>query len=1133
MMSQFLFKCLVLFGLIFTSLQTKAQHIANPEKPWVFWYWMQASVSKEGITADLEAMKEAGIAGAYLMPIKGPTDPPLMEPVINQLTPEWWEMVLFAMDEAKRLNLQLGMHASDGFALAGGPWITPELSMQKVVWSEASTTGGSYFNELLERPESYNGYYQDIAVYAIPVADAPRSTLDVKPQVTTSTGTDAGFLTEKTIDELFRCEEDCWFQYSFEQPFTCQSIRVITKGNNYQSHRLQVEVSDDGSAFRPVYQMQPPRHGWQDTDAEVTYSIPKTTASHYRFRWRKEGTEPGAEDLDAAKWSPRLKLAGLELSNKPRIHQYEGKSGAVWRISPYTTPSQLPEDQCIPLDKVVDLTGKMDTDGRLQWQVPAGNWIILRMGHTSTGHTNATGGGGKGLECDKFNPEAINLQFDNWYGQILQKAGPDKRDALKIFHVDSWECGSQNWSPVFREEFNKRRGYDPLLYLPVMAGVPLNNVRFSENFLYDIRLTISELLVDNFYGTMAQRAHENDVSFSAESVAPTMLSDGMQHYGMVDIPMGEFWLRSPTHDKPNDMLDAISGAHVYEKPIIQAEGFTELRMAWDEHPGMLKTLGDRNYALGINRMAYHVFTHNPWINQKPGMTLDGVGLYFQRDQTWWKPGKAWVQYAERCQTLLQEGKPVIDVAVFTGEGLPRRAILPDRLVNSLPGLFGETIIAQEKERLKNTHQPQREMPAGVNHSANMADPEDWIDPLNGYKYDSFNKDALIRLATVTEGEIRMPGGSTYQLLILPGKRKMAPNPEYMSVEVARKLLDMVKAGLTLLISEKPIHTPGIPSAEDELKHFTDILWEGDFTKIEHPNGAFWQKTVGNGSVIKTPFEATTFEALGIEPDFLAFTEDGTKAKEVAWTHRRTENKDIYFISNQRPERRIINLSLRTTGKLPVIYDPVTDSQFTAREWTQREDRTELPVNLPPNGSLFIILNETSTVKSMASGKNWINLEVIKPVSSNWKVTFDESLGGPRKPVKFGTLSNWIDHPDPAIRHYSGTAIYETVFTLNDQKRSVWIDLGQLANIGQVYVNGVDCGVVWTAPHQIEVTEALRNGKNQLRIEVSNTWRNRLIGDKDLPEEDRITRTTAPYRLEGKPLLDAGLLGPVRILREAD
>ncbi len=1103
---------------------TPIQQLDHPEKSWVFWYWMKGAVSKEGITADLEAMKEVGLGGAYLMPIQGPTDPPIYEPSANQLTPEWWDLVRFAMEEAKRLDLELGMHASDGFALAGGPWITPELSMQKVVWSETFVEGGNLFEDILAQPESFEGYYQDIAIYAFPNKVKAQSSYTTKPTINTSTDEVADFLTIENNKEQYRCDENCWFQYSFAEPFTCQSIKVITKGNNYQSHRLLVKASEDGVTFKDIYQMIPPRHGWQDTDAQVTYSIPKTTARYFRFQWKKEGTEPGAEDLDAAKWSPRLKIAGLELSSLPKIHQFEGKTGEIWRISPRTKSEQLTLKNCIRLENVINLSDKIDELGKLSWNVPEGEWTIVRMGHTSTGHTNYTGGGGLGLECDKFNPVAINTQFDGWYGQILDKMGSElTKDVLKVFHIDSWECGSQNWSSVFRDEFKTRRGYDPLPYLPIMAGFPLNDAEFSEKFLYDIRQTVSELTTDNFYGIMAKRAHENGVQFSAESVAPTMLSDGIRHYGEVDLPMGEFWLRSPTHDKPNDMLDAISGAHVYGKNIIQAEGFTELRMGWDEDPALIKPLLDRNYALGINRLFFHVFAHNPFVDRQPGVTLSDVGLYFQRNQTWWKPGAEFVKYTERCQKLLQEGSPVADIAIFTGEGLPRRSILPDRLVEILPGIIGEEVVQREKIRIKNESQPQRDLPTGVNHSANMADPEDWLDPLNGYKYDSFNKDALIRLASVRESQIELSTGASYQLLVLPQARRMDPNPEYFSVESLTKLTQLVQNGATLLVSQRPQFTPGLDSMDNQIEELASALWDGVF---ESENG-FMVKKVGAGQVIKTPITTSNFDNLGLQADFIAY-ENEVRAQNIAWTHRKSEQRDIYFISNQISESRQVDLSFRISGKQPELYDPVTNEKWKAEQWSSVDGCTFLPISLPQNGSVFVLF-EHDVEDQHHEGKNWISKEVEQTINGFWNVTFDSTFGGPSKTLLFDDLMNWMDFEDPKVRYYSGTAVYETTFDCQSISGKSWLSLGEVHNIATIFLNDQKCGIAWTAPFEVEITNALLAGKNKLRIEVCNTWRNRLIGDQLLPEDERITWTTAPYRIKGEPLLDAGLLGPVEIL----
>ena len=1126
----------VFFGLS-SDAQTKIGKRINLEQlfqspppaasPWVFWYWNQAAVSKPGITADLESMKQAGIGGAYLMFIKGAANPPLMEPAAVQLSPAWWQMVTHAMAEAKRLNIKIGLHLSDGFALAGGPWITPELSMQKLVWTKTYSKGSTLLKVDLQQPETNEGYYKDIAVFAYPSPEgAGVSTQKIKPLITSSRSDSAvQLLTDPANKKNFASNDSCWIQYGFHQPFTCRSI-IIKSVTNYQSNRLLVEVSDDGVHFKTHTRLVPPRHGWQDWDATYTHSIAPVTAKFFRFVFDKKSSEPGAEDLDASKWKPALKVAGIELSGESAINQYEGKNGSVWRISKRTTKDEVADKNCVPLNKLIDITAYLK-DGKLTWKVPPGNWTIIRMGHTSTGYKNATGGGGKGLECDKFNPEAIRLQFDSWFGEIYKRVGKETADSiLKVFHIDSWECGSQNWSPVFRKAFKLRRGYDLYRYLPVMAGIPLESVDASEKFLNDIRTTIAELINDHFYGTLAKLAKDKNCSLTAESVAPTMLSDGMLHYQHADIPMGEFWLRSPTHDKPNDMLDAISGAHIYGKNIVQAEAFTELRLSWDEHPGILKTLQDRNYALGINRLAYHVFMHNPWMDRKPGMTLDGIGLFFQRDQTWWKQGRAWVDYAKRCQALLQIGKPVADIAVFTGEELPGRSILPENLITTLPGIIGRENVAKEKLRLANIGEPMIQSPPGVNHAANMVNPKDWTDPLNGYVYDSYNKDALLRLSGVKNKHIALDGGASYQLLVLPTGLKMMPDEKMMSAAVAAKIKSLVENGATLLVNEKPLRNPGLNQPDKKLNALIAGIWNN---KNAIAVGGMKAWKLGKGLVVQGPYTNSSFEPIGFAPDFIPTDASKQPAKSIAWTHRTAPGLDIYFISNQVNAARILDISLRVSGRVPEIWDAVTGNILMAKNWTIEKGRTILPVQLPANGSVFIVLQQAAKSTAAHTGNNWISPVPVQSVSGSWMVGFDPAYGGYSKPVVFDSLADWSKHPDSIIRYYSGTASYKNSFEWSKpllNKQQVWLNLNTVANIGEVFVNGINCGIVWTAPYRVDISKAIQQGNNELLIEVTNTWANRFIGDERLPAEKRMIKTNAPYRIAGNPLLQAGLIGPV-------
>ena len=1061
------------------SLREQFQNPSDEAKPWTFWYWMYGVVSKEGITADLEAMKHAGLGGTYLMPIKGIHEGAQYDGKAQQLTPEWWEMVRFSMEEADRLGLKLGMHICDGFALAGGPWITPKESMQKVVWSDTIVDGGKLNALRLPQPEAYENYYEDIALFALPVEDAADEMPAKITCVNLATANNVKSAQTVNMDAagIIRSSYPCYIQYEYKQAFTCRNIEIVLNGNNYQAHRLKVMASDDGVNYRFVKQLVPARQGWQNTDENSTHSIPATTARYFRFYWTPEGSEPGSEDMDAAKWKPNLKIKQLRLHQEARLNQWEGKAGLVWRVAESTREEEIGKEDCYSLSQVINLTEQYKNapashskEKTITAVLPKGKWKLLRMGHTATGHTNATGGGGKGLECDKFNPRTVRKQFDNWFAQAFVKTHPEvARRVLKYMHVDSWECGSQNWSDSFAKEFRTRRGYDLLPYLPLLAGIPMESAGRSEEILRDVRTTIAELVVDVFYQVLSDCAKEYDCQFSAECVAPTMVSDGLLHYQKVDLPMGEFWLNSPTHDKPNDMLDAISGAHIYGKNIIQAEGFTEVRGTWDEYPAMLKALLDRNYALGINRLFYHVYVHNPWLDRQPGMTLDGIGLFFQRNQTWWDKGaKAFSEYATRCQSLLQYGHPVTDIAVFTGEEVPRRSVLPERLVPSLPGLFGTERVESERIRLANEGQPLRVRPVGVTHSANMADPEKWVNPLRGYAYDSFNKDALLRLAKAKNGRMKLAEGMGYKVVVLPLSRPM--NPEPVLSPAVRKKMDELKAAGVIV--------PALPYTEED------------------------------------------FSAYGLERDMIV-------PEDVAWMHRSGELGDIYFVANQREETRTFTASMRINGRKPECWNPVTGEMNTHPSYRIHDNRTEVTLTLAPNESVFIVFPTEE-----AADKERTSTDKREPLNrtletEEYTVTFLAT----GKTVVRKDLFDWSKEEDEQIRYYSGTAVYKATFRWKDKLKKgqpVYLNLGKVCNLATVRVNGIDCGTVWTAPYRADIMSALKKGTNELEIEVTNTWANALKGvDEGKAPYDGIW-TNAKYRKQEDTLLPAGLLGILTI-----
>ena len=1072
----------VIFLLLLVSTFSFAQsslysQFTNPPaeaKPWTFWYWMHGAVSKEGIKADLKAMQEIGLGGAYLMPIRGMEGSTYPHPV-NQLTPEWWKMVRYSFQIADSLGLKMGMHISDGFALAGGPWIKPAESMQKVVFTDTIINGGNIKNLTLCQPETVQNYYEDIAVYALPLLNSLSSGEGFRERskraVITSNNPD-DTIPFSEPGKAFRSTTPCYIQYSYKKPFTLQSLEIIPAGNNIQSQRFTVLASNDGVNFHLVKQLVPPRQGWQDTSFNKTFSIPSTTAKYFRFSWTPEGSEPGSEDLDAAKWSPTLKIKEIKLSSAPRINQWEGKSGLVWRIADETTAQEIPNADCTPKDKIINLTSYFRNE-QLTCKLPRGNWRILRIGHTSTGLNNATAGGGKGLECDKFSEVVVQEQFDNWFKAAFEKTDSAlAHRVLKFMHIDSWECGSQNWSDNFAKEFQTRRGYDLIPYLPLFAGYPIESAQKSEQVLRDVRTTISDLVNDVFFKVMQKNAKTYGCETSSECIAPTFVCDGMQHFNEVDRPMGEFWLRSPTHDKPNDMLDAISGAHIYGKNIIQAEGFTQLRTNWDEYPAMLKPLLDRNFALGINKLFFHIFVHNPYLDKAPGTTLDGIGLYFQRDQTWWKQGKAFVDYVARCQALLQYGHPVTDIAVFTGEEVPRRALTPDKLVPFLPGIMGKERVESEQKRLANVGQPMCEMPAGVNHSANILKAEDWINPLNGYAYDSFNKDVLL-LAKCKNGRMILPGGAEYKVLLLPFQPQIFNDNLPYSNDVNQKIKELNKNGVSV-INNRTV-------TSNDLSNYN------------------------------------------LKPDVIA-------PPNIAWSHRTGDEGDVYFISNQENIERKIDVTLRCRTNTPSQWNPVNGEILNVEKSEETDNGTRFNLALAPFESTFIVFFNREIKK------RYIEMPLIDSLQINgdWKIEFVKN----QQKVETKVLFDWSKHENPLIKYYSGTAIYKTSINsvldyslLSKMVLPICLNLGKVYNLATVRVNGIDCGTAWTAPYQVDITKALKKGTNTLEIEVTNTWANAINGsDKGTPPFPGIW-TDGKYRLKEDKLQEAGLIGPVKVIQK--
>ncbi len=588
-----------------------------------------------------------------------------------------------------------------------------------------------------------------------------------------------------------------------------------------------------------------------------------------------------------------------------RLSNIEGKSAVTRadRLLPDT--SATPDGAAIPRDGVLDLTDKMDADGRLDWDAPAGEWTILRIGHTPTGAQNAPAmPEGRGLECDKLSREAMDAHWNGMMAAVVKAMGPLAGKTLNNALIDSYEVGSQNWTPKFREEFRRRRGYDLLPYLPVVTGRIVGSREISERFLWDFRRTIADLFAENYFGYFGELCRKHGMKFSTEPYGNANF-DNLQSGGTADIPMGEFWVGGGTLET---LKLASSIGHTYGRPIVGAESFTadDHRGRWLIDPYSVKALGDLAFTLGVNRYIYHRYAHQPWLNLAPGMTMGPWGTHFERTETWWDPGAAWLKYVARCQSLLQSGRFAADVLYFTGESAP----------NDLPGRAG----------------------------LRPAMPD-------GYDYDGCDT-KILQQATVKDGRIVLPDGMDYRVLALPEN-------EFMTPEMAGKIRDLIRDGATV-VGPKPGKSPSLadyPNCDAEVSRIAGEVWANE-------TGPSGEHRFGKGRVFWGHSLQDVLNRQGVKPDFeysaaaSGNSHSSPAGTRLAYIHRKAGGADLYFVSNQRYRADTVDCAFRVSGRLPELWHPDTGVMEPAPLYREQNGRTIVTLPFDPAGSIFVVFRKS-------------------------------------------------------------------------------------------------------------------------------------------------------------------------------
>jgi hypothetical protein len=633
-----------------SPLEAGFRHPPASARPWVFWFWVNGNISKEGITKDLEALHRVGVGGLIWMEVSGSKWAP--EGGVTTLSPQWHDCMQWTVKECARLGLELDLTVAPGYG-SGGPWITQETSMQELVWSEQTVEGGK-----------------------------------------------AVKLTVPKVKDTGAKKE----------------ARQAQGGSNKGSH-----------SYKDV--------------AVLAMRLPASPAARaYRI--------------------PEMKAKSGLSSDLPKDN---------------SSAKKPPADAITPLEEIIDLTGKMSPDGRLDWDPPAGTWQIIRFGHDSNFKmTRPCPESAVGLECDRLATVGIDAHYDGFLKKILTDAGASAGKALNHVHIDSWEAGGQNWTSTFPSEFLKRRGYDLRRWLPVLAGRVVGSAELSERFLWDIRTTASEMICDNYARRMRELARTHGIKFSCEAYGKLSI-DNLSYAGISDLPIGEFWAmgnkpfpKSGLYERSTKAMSSV--AHTHGKSVIGAEAFTGSRR-WDDHPFLLKGMGDQKLCEGLNRMILHCSVHQAYDNMVPGLTHKQWGDHFDRFNTWWNFSGAWIDYLSRSQFLLQQGRFVADVVYWVGEGAP---LSVDDMTLKIP---------------------------------------------DGYAHDFCASDIVLQMK-VRDGRIILPSGMSYRYLLLP-------TTDRMTLPLANKVRELVAAGARVIGGSPPVGTPGLsgyPEGDNAVREIAKELW---------------------------------------------------------------------------------------------------------------------------------------------------------------------------------------------------------------------------------------------------------------------------------------------------------------------
>lgn len=629
------------------ELKRAFEKIPDSVRTSIYWHWISGNITKEGVVADLESMKEEGInrvfiANIGLSPAEAPTGP------VRIFTEEWWEILHAALKRAAELDIEIGIFNCPGWSQAGGPWVRPEQSMRRIASSSVSVGGGQKI--ALDLPTGYEDF-QDVRVLAYPSFKGSAVTLTENATVS-GDGTFSFYSDDGITLRSIICRTSC-------HPIVCRGILSVKEEGVY---RQVTEFLIDRR--NPMFIV-----GF-DPYAPVAISVPDVRGNDFK--------------VDILGMNPGAAVMSMSVSEKPVVGSYAEKTMAKMYHSPLpywkeyqwpVSPEPRNGEFTVKKSSVIDISGCLE-DGRIEWDAPEGNWTIVRYGMVPTYTINNPAlADGTGLEVDKMSKEHLRDHFDAFIGEIYRRIPAEDRRTWKVVVADSYEVGGQNFTDDFMESFEKRYGYNALPFLPVYDGVVVESVDASDRFLWDMRRFVADRLSYDHIGAMTAMSHEYGMTTWLENYGHWgFMGEFLQYGGQADEVAGEFWSEGELGDVENRA--ASSCAHIYGKQKVYSESFTCGGCAYSRYPQLMKQRGDRFFSEGVNSTLLHVYISQDNDTPGPGMNAP-YGNEFNRYNTWYPYLDLFTDYLKRCNLMLQQGLYVADVCYFIGEDTPKMTGITD------------------------------------------------------------------------------------------------------------------------------------------------------------------------------------------------------------------------------------------------------------------------------------------------------------------------------------------------------------------------------------------------------------------------------------------------------------------------